>query len=209
LLAALAVLLAAGAAAPGASADHTSGHWHDRTVVVRDETGFADHRRALDLAVRQWNAAGAAVRLELASGRGAGCDAPQAGEISVCRADLPPSRAGEARVWKQGDHIVRASVLVRADSWRFEHLVAIACHELGHALGLDHRSERTSCLTATIHSSQPDEHDLADLRAAHAHTEEVPPSAQPAPSDASEPSPCPLLRLNGSCVMSTHHAHGR
>lgn len=184
-----------------AGAHHAQEHWTVPTVIVRDETGLADHRRAIGMAAARWNAAGAAVRFEVRDGLGRGCAAPANGSISVCRADLPGSTAGEARVWLDGEHVVKGSVLIDAGARPFEHLVAIACHELGHTLGMDHRAERSSCLTATIHSADPDDHDRGALRRTHSHRHTAPkpqssrePESQPAES-------CPtLVRINGQCT---------
>jgi hypothetical protein len=179
-----------------AQAHHGQWHWNQQVVVVRDETGFADYRRAIGLAAARWNAAGAGVRLEVAGGRGRGCGDPERGEITVCRRSFAGNQAGSARVWLEGDHIVRGSVLMDTRPRPYEHLVAIACHELGHALGLDHRSERSSCLTATIHASDPDEHDRAELRRLHAHSHGTPGPAGTGSCGGH------VLRLGESCVGS-------
>jgi predicted Zn-dependent protease len=38
-----------------------------------------------------------------------------------------------------------------------------ACHELGHALGLDHAPRQSSCMAASAGASTPDATDLNDL----------------------------------------------
>lgn len=184
-----------------ADAHHADEHWTVPTVIVRDETGIAEYRRAIAMAAARWNAAGSAVRLDVRDGLGRGCDAPSVGNVAVCRADLPSTTAGEARVWVDGDHIIKGSVLIDAGARPFEHLVAIACHELGHALGMDHRAERSSCLTATIHSSDPDAHDRAELRRTHGHSHPAP-APQPDKQPGGQPGErCPtLVRHNGQCV---------
>jgi len=160
-----------------ARADDVPAHWDVRTVVVRDETGFADYHRAIEHAVNQWNAAGASVQLRLADGRGRGCDRPEGAEIPICRHDLSGSTAGEARLWIAGEHIQAASILMDASPHRFDELAAIACHELGHALGLGHTSRHTSCLTPTIHSTTPDDEDRRNLAVKYGHADEPTPTS--------------------------------
>lgn len=196
MLGAVAAAAAIVALPPTARAHHAHEHWTSPLVVIRDETGVPEYRRAIALAAARWNAAGAPVRLDVQDGLGRGCDSPPVGEISVCRHDLPASTVGEARSWLDGDHIVKASVLMDTAPRPFEHLVAIACHELGHTLGMDHRTERSSCLTATIHSSDPDQHDHAELRRTHGHQHD------PAPPPEAPERCSGLVRLGGVCLGS-------
>jgi hypothetical protein len=167
LTAALSLTLSVSARAD--DSDMATAHWAARTVVVRDETGFADYHRAIEQAVNQWNAAAASIQLQLAGGLGRGCENPQGAEIPVCRSDLSGNRAGETRLWFAGGHVDAASVLMDASPHPFDQLVAIACHELGHALGLDHDSRASSCLTPTIGSTTPDDQDRHDLRVRYDH----------------------------------------
>ena len=178
-----------------ARADGTFAHWAVRTIVVRDETGVADYHRAIEQAVNQWNAAGSSVRLELADGRGRGCDNPEGAEIPICRRDLSGTTGGETRLWIPGDHIEAASILMDASPHRFDELAAVACHELGHALGLDHNGRSTSCLTAAAHSTTPDDQDRSALRAAYSHTDE--------PADATDScGATTLVRAGAICVAA-------
>jgi hypothetical protein len=197
------VVVVAGGA-PGAMAG-TAEHWAHPTMTVRDETGFPEYRRALELAAARWNEAGANVRLVVADGRGAGCSNPVVAEVPVCRRTFSNARVGEAYVWADGGHISRASILIDTRPMPFEHLVAVACHELGHTFGMSHRQESSSCLTAQIHSSEPDARDLAKLRHDHEHVPHpAPPSSSPAPRSA-EGESCAddqLVRLGTTCLGS-------
>ncbi len=40
---------------------------------------------------------------------------------------------------------------------------AVTCHELGHALGLDHDTRTSSCLQSVAHALHPDATDLDSL----------------------------------------------
>jgi predicted Zn-dependent protease len=46
----------------------------------------------------------------------------------------------------------------------------IVCHEVGHAIGLNHRAERGSCMHTPVYSSVPDRHDFSALRQGYSHT---------------------------------------
>lgn len=148
-------------------AHHAPDHWGPRAVVVRDETGRADTGAALRHAVDAWDAAEADLELTVRPGNGNGCGDPPLGEIAVCGYDS--SDAGEARRWIVDGHIVRAAVLIDADGLRPEYLRGVSCHELGHALGLDHREAGRTCMAGRPSSETPDQHDRDALRVGHDH----------------------------------------
>lgn len=156
------------AGAPAAKAERAPAHWRVRTVTIRDETGSSAHRQALEHAAWVWSAAGAKITLKVVDGAGGGCAEPAAGSITVCGYTSARS-AGEATTTVVDGHIERAVVRLELHDLTAEHLRAVACHEIGHALGLDHREGGTTCMTSPPTSTEPDEHDLRAVRAAHAH----------------------------------------
>lgn len=43
------------------------------------------------------------------------------------------------------------------------------CHEVGHVIGLDHRSASSSCMTVAVASGTPDSHDFSTLNGVYDH----------------------------------------
>lgn len=172
--------------APSAARAHstTADHWDVPVVVVRDETGDAALRSHLERSVGEWNRATPAVQLRVEAGAGTGC-ASAAGEIRVCltRSD---GYAAETTTTHDGSHITSATVLVDAvRSGRY--LEAVVCHELGHALGLGHRDEGTTCMRPAPTVTTPDQADREAVRAAHT-------------PDCSKRS---LITHNGRCLLTS------
>ena len=168
--------------APARAHEANVSHWDQQIVVVRDETGSADLRAALEHAIAAWNEATPRLQLQVEPGTGTGCRGG-AREVQVCltRSDR---YAGSAQTERNGAHIRGAVVLI--DAVRSgSHLRAVVCHELGHALGLDHRSDGETCMRPAPVVASPDDIDLEQVRIAH----------QPDCANRS------LLTHNGRCVL--------
>jgi hypothetical protein len=169
----LVLLSLAVAIVPRADANHPSGwHWRrgSNPVTIRVINGtsgvWAD---AVSGAAGRWSNKSTVVDLAVEGGPG-GC-AAVAGAVKVCSGDFAGSWAGLTEVGLSGDHAQWATV--KLDDSASGAKRAVACHELGHALGLAHRpaGESTSCMTPSVSSSQTrvDDHDLRMLKRIYKH----------------------------------------
>jgi hypothetical protein len=178
--AALALLVLAGSAAsePRAEQQWGSRHWAKAPIQVVDYgSARSDNpgrwRRRRDEALAQWERSGV-VSFSISEASGPICNGwnrralgrvrrefPD-GQISICRwrgADAPLVAGWTTAPPRRGGAIREAVVAVRSPN--------TLCHELGHALGLDHPTEGTGAGDSCLGYGDwryPSEFDLAALR---------------------------------------------
>jgi len=157
-----------------ASATHGDNlHWKGsglRQVAVIDKTGNSGFHSAVVGAVNNWNSGLHNVHLNLTTSSGA-CSS-SGGNIQVCLS----KRVGGLARWTNDSANHFFGVAVRLDRYHPTYAAALACHELGHALGLAHRlqsEQNTTCMSPAVGAGQthPDAHDFATVDAQTNHTD--------------------------------------
>lgn len=171
-------VLCALAVAPTSLSHHADSRWDgtgDRPVKVVDSL-TSRWSSALSAADDGWSRA-SVVNLDVVRGstkRKARkkCSAPS-GAIRICNYDYGRKGwAGIAVTWiDSAGRIVKAKAKLNEHYIRNSHQMrVVACHELGHTLGLLHRAQtdNTSCLTPVISSGEiPDDQDIAHLESTY------------------------------------------
>jgi hypothetical protein len=178
----LLVLVLLGLAAvlvPKAGANHPSGfHWkrsvNPFTVDMVDSSapGWSDDVRK---AATRWSERSTVLDINLIDGAVQTDCAHINGRVHICSGVYGGSWAGLTTYRIQGKHILSATV--KLDNSALSAARAVACHEIGHALGLGHReqSEQSSCLTPSVSASQrkPDGHDFRMLKRIYRHLDGI------------------------------------
>jgi hypothetical protein len=166
-----------------ASADHSWGgrHWPSdgRGLAVVNQAGDA-WNDYIGHTVNKWRRAVAphatatfpqgpvAIRYE--SGGPPRCHSPGRGEILVCAWDgFAPGVAGSARLYLDGNGHIQGATVLFDPRYHGDQLMSILCHEVGHALGLDHRSSGQTCMREHVGYTEPDGHDGDQIALNHNH----------------------------------------
>lgn len=172
----LILVLALGVVVP-VSAEHGSkDHWAQRLVVVYDYTQ-PELDGYLPIIVRNWNLAlgdgGLRLRYEDRPSKDCRDVDPIPDAIVVCSAATHDTyAAGATWVWVGKRHrISKVKTLLVASTWGTSSSESgywwhpMGCHEMGHALGLDHPNpwqDITTCMSTQRQT--PGTHDVAELR---------------------------------------------
>jgi len=153
---------------------HDALHWHSTlaspvVVSVHDATGDPVWGQFLRAAASEWNAGVENVRLDVVTGN-ADCETGAGPFTAVaCVRPTSPSTRAETR-WYVGDGEHLRFATIHLDPERASaHRQRLACHELGHALGLRHRQSGSSCMTPKTDHRHPDAADYQAVTDAHAH----------------------------------------
>jgi hypothetical protein len=176
-----------------AHADHDWNGYHWKTTPGGTNLTVADslsrgfrQQGILQPVLKDWNAARAVSlrRTQSSNSSSLRRDCPmKPGQIRVCDADYGETWLGKTDLDYSGTHIVAARVRINSH-WGHgaSYRRYVLCHEIGHSLGLWHRSKGSSCLNSGQH---PDGHDLTMLGSIYQHSD-----AQV--DEESEDSGCPL-----------------
>ena len=89
--------------------------------------------------------------------------------VIVRQAELAAPAVGVTTIARVGTDIKTVTIVLDTTFGRTNSSAKrrnVTCHELGHALGLKHRSETTTCLTSNVTSTRyPDATDIQNLNA--------------------------------------------
>jgi hypothetical protein len=195
LLAAAVAILAVGALAPVASADHAWGNYHwartanPFTVPLGDNvtnTAYSNWDGALGEASVDWTASSVLDSPVVAgtAGNPRRCGAKD-GSIQVCNTSYGPNGwLGVATIWTSGSHIVRATAKMNdtyyngnQTTYDYDAERHVMCQEVGHGYGLGHQDESGADLNTCMDYSNaldnphPNSHDYAQLETIYGHVD--------------------------------------
>jgi hypothetical protein len=139
-------------------------------VTIHDDTRDALWQNALRVAAQEWNAGITNVQFLYTIASGDCEDGAGPLTVVVCiHANSQPDYLAEARWRPENGHLAQMVIWMgpRSDPDR----ARLSCHELGHALGLEHRTEKKtrSCMAPGGPGTHPDRADFQNVTAAHAH----------------------------------------
>lgn len=166
-------------------------HWSgtgERTISMNDGTpppvGASPWTSYIFNAESDWEAS---PRISLVTQVWGGCQ-DYGGAINVCAADYADSCGDSPQgswvgcaglsVYTPSNHIAKGSVrfdnVVSGWNWTSERRSHVVCMEIGHTLGLQHRTDVSSCMynpISTGDSPDPDAHDYSVINTSHGHND--------------------------------------
>lgn len=138
-------------------------------VVVYDATGSVPWGEALIAGATEWNANIQGVKLRVVTPAGwVGCNGAIPDSVVICVAPTSPGTRAETH-WTVDDEEHLRSATIRMDPRPAPLYARLACHELGHALGLRHRESGPSCMVTGTDWTHPDAQDFRTVSEAHGH----------------------------------------
>jgi hypothetical protein len=177
-IAAAAIFVTLLTVAPPASANHYAG-WHWRRTsnpftVTLVESITSKWKAPLENAANEWSTSSkfdfAFVPGNTSATARRSCAETQA-RVHVCTANYGAvGWAGLTELTLNGHHIVKVRVRLNdyyVTSRGLRRLVS--CHELGHTVGLAHRSESSSCMKQGMTRAHPDAHDYQEINIIYKH----------------------------------------
>lgn len=160
---------------PASPAQATSLHWkreaHPLVITIYDQTNDSLWSAAIQKLTKEWNAGITGIQF-VASLDPADCDTGHgAFTVVVCvKENRSEDHVGEAALYSDGAHLTQVTIWMdpRPDPAR-NHL---ACHELGHALGVQHREASSkSCMIDGYQKryEHPDQRDFDGVILTYSH----------------------------------------
>ena len=149
--------------AASVEASHYAGYkWTNtkaQNLTVYDATLDSRNVAAVAEAVATWNLSPV---VEMTIVRVPGDCADRNGAVVIC--EVEPCSGNWALITLKGGKISKVRIGLMSECATYEHLSG-ACHELGHALGLNHRDLSANSCLANNGSLYPEAHDYEQLEA--------------------------------------------
>ncbi len=100
------------------------------------------------------------------------------GKVHICSGSYGNTGwVGLTQFKAQGHHIIAVRVRLNTHLIPRNFDTTVTCHELGHSIGLGHRSQSTSCMKQGRTSSRPDSNDYSSLDKIYAHLDGMTPES--------------------------------
>lgn len=147
-------------------------HWN-RVNTATAQVYFIDHtsvRWPVSASAQTWNQTN---RLGVYwRSPSQGCPGSNVGCVPVTEVSLPNAAwHGSTSLAWSGDHFTQVSIkLNTAVTTTSSQKRSVACHELGHAIGLDHQRVNDSCMTdGAVYPLYPNGHDFDKIKGLYDH----------------------------------------